>query len=144
MAPHPPAKLGDAGHNTVPAASFVSLVPMAHLEVDDSMLRLSLSRLERLAGLHRDVEVRLGEVVEVHAVDDAWTALRGIRAPGTGIPRVLMIGTTRSKGRKDFCVVRGRGPAVVITLSGGEFSRLVVSDPEADRTATRLTSAIGS
>ena len=117
---------------------------MAHLSIDGGMLRLSLSRLERLAGLHRDVEVPLTEVVEVHAVDDAWSALRGIRAPGTGIPRVLMIGTTRSKGLKDFSVVRGRGPAVVVTLSVGEFSRLVVSDPAADRTAAHLAAAIAS
>ena len=115
---------------------------MAHLELDATMLRLRLSRLERLAGLHKDIEVPVAEVARVRAVDDAWSELRGIRAPGTGIPRVLMIGTTRSKGVKDFCVARGRGPAVVVELSSGEFSRLVVSDPDAAATVDRLGRAL--
>jgi len=115
---------------------------MAHLEIDASTLRLRMSRLERLAGLHRDIEVPVSEVAGVHAEDDAWAALRGFRAPGTGIPGVLMVGTTRSKGLKDFCVVRGRGPAVVVELSSGEFARLVVSDAHASTTAGLIDASL--
>jgi len=105
-------------------------------------LRLRMSRLERLAGLHKDIEVPLSEVAGVHAEDDAWAALRDLRAPGTGIPGVLMVGTTRSKGTRDFCVVRGRGPAVVVELASGGFARLVISDADAAATAERLSQAL--
>jgi hypothetical protein len=116
---------------------------MAHLEIDSTSLWLRMSRIERIAGLHKDVEVPVAEVAQVRAADDAWAEMRGMRAPGTGIPKVLMIGTMRSKDVKDFCVVRGRGPAVVVEVSSGEFSRLVVSDADASNTVERLEALLG-
>ena len=55
--------------------------------------------------------------------DDAWARaqvvgeLRGLRAPGTGIPGVIALGTWRSKGAKDFAAVYRGGPAVVVELA---------------------------
>ena len=123
-------------------APVTSLTTVATLEITQDVLRLRMSRTERLAGLHTDITVPVSDVISITAVDDPWTTMRGMRAPGPGIPKVLMIGTTRTSGTKDFCVVRGRGPAVVVTLSTGEFARLIVSDPTAESTAAQLTASI--
>jgi hypothetical protein len=36
--------------------------------------------------MHGDIRVPLSAVTSVRAVDDPWPELRGIRAPGTGLP----------------------------------------------------------
>jgi hypothetical protein len=116
---------------------------MAVLELDAEHLHLKLSRLERLAGLHGDIDVPRSSVRGVEAIADPWPDLRGIRAPGTGIPSVLMIGTTRWRGQRDFCVVRGHGPAVIVALGDFKFSRLIISTPEAYTVAENLRSTLG-
>ena len=51
----------------------------------------------------------------------------GIRAPGTGLPGVSMLGTTRYQGKKDFNVVYGHKPGLVVTLSGIDFARILIT-----------------
>jgi len=107
---------------------------VAELTVADGELRLRLGRWEGMGALHRDVDVPVASLVSATAVADLWTELRGIRAPGTGVPGVVMLGTTRYEGVKDFCVVHGHGPGLVVVLRDQEFARLLVS-ADADRAA---------
>lgn len=100
---------------------------MARLEVDGALLSLRLEPVERLGALHGDIAVLLAQVVAVHTSSEMWRELRGIRAPGTGFPYLIMLGTTRYRGGKDFCAVYRRGPGVVVDLADAEFSRLLVS-----------------
>jgi hypothetical protein len=47
-------------------------------------------------------------------------ALRGIRAPGTGVPCLLAYGTRRSPGGKDLALVRGgRRPGLRVDYDDG-------------------------
>ena len=59
--------------------------------------------------------------------------MQGIRAPGTGIPWVIMLGTLRCKNGKDFAVVYGRGSAKIYEFSGQPFSRWIVTNPKASK-----------
>ena len=68
---------------------------MADLAVDGNELVLHLHAVEKAEGFHGDVRVPLTAVESVRAVDDAWPELRGIRAPGTGLPDVIAVGTRR-------------------------------------------------
>jgi hypothetical protein len=111
---------------------------MAQLVEDAHDLRVEMTRLERIGSFHASFAVPLSSVIGVRASTDAWKELRGMRAPGTGIPGVIMLGTCRGAFGKDFCVVRGHGPGVVIDLTGSEFARLVISDAQAPITAERL------
>jgi hypothetical protein len=74
----------------------------------------------------------------VRVVDDAWPELRGIRAPGTGIPGVIAVGTRRGSFGKDFAVVHGRSAAVVVDLEGADYSRIVVTTPDAEQVAAEI------
>ena len=106
---------------------------MAELRVDGDVLTLALSRVERLEGFSGDLRTPLASVAAVRATDNPWAELRGIRAPGTGIPGVIAVGTRRGSFGRDFAVVHGKGPGVVVELADGSYGRwvLTVDDPDA-------------
>ena len=103
---------------------------------------LHLHAVEKAEGLHRDIRVPLTTVDSVRAVDNPWPELRGVRAPGTGVPDVVAVGTRRGGFGKDFAAVHGRGPAVVVELSGADFGRLVVTCDDAATMATDVEEAV--
>ena len=100
---------------------------MAHLVINEDKLRLNLSPLEILGAFHRSPEVSLSEVSSVEVVQNPWTrdVLKGVRAPGTGIPYVIMLGTMRYPKGKDLVAIYRRRPAAIITFNGGEFKRWI-------------------
>ncbi len=116
---------------------------MAELLIDSGLLRVRLSALEKLGALRGDITIPLVTVTAVRVSDDPWSELRGIRAPGTGLPRVISLCTRRAKGIRDFAAVYGRaGRAVVIETSGAEFDRLVISRDDAAETAQRIRQSL--
>ncbi|MGH3780655.1 MAG: hypothetical protein ACRDRO_08515 [Pseudonocardiaceae bacterium] len=73
-------------------------------------LVLRLTPWEKVGALHGDLRVPLRAVRMVSVVAEPWNALRGIRAPGTGWPGWIMLGTTWGKFGKDFAAVYRRRP----------------------------------
>jgi len=116
---------------------------MADLRAEGDQLVLHLRSMEKAEGFHGDIRVPLSAVTDVRAVDDAWPELRGIRAPGTGLPDVIAVGTRRGSFGKDFAAVHGKGPAVVVELAGAEYGRLVVSADDAAAVASSIRDAAG-
>jgi hypothetical protein len=117
---------------------------VARLDIAGGELILWLGFFERIGGfVHGDARIPLANVRGARAVDNPWQELRGIRSPGTGIPRVIALGTRRFSGGKDFAAVYGKGPAVVVDLVGVEFSRLVVSTADPDVVAAQISAAAG-
>ncbi len=116
---------------------------MAELHPEGEELVLHLQAHEKAEGVHGDIRVPLSAVTAVRVVEDAWPELRGVRAPGTGLPGVIAVGTRRGGFGKDFAAVHGKGPAVVVDLSGAAFGRLVVTTDDAAATAAAITEAVG-
>ena len=116
---------------------------MGRLRVDGTDLVLDLTEVERLEGLHGTIRVPLSTVRDVRVAEDPWTELRGIRAPGTGVPGVIAVGTRVAKGVHDFAVVHGKGPGIVVELDGAEFDRLVVTEDDAASAAASLRQQAG-
>jgi hypothetical protein len=106
--------------------------------VEGSDVVVKMSDVEKFEAVHTDVHVPLAAVRAVRVVDDAWPELRGIRAPGTGIPGVIAVGTRRGSFGKDFAVVHGREMAVVIELEGASYARLIVTTPDAEKVAEAM------
>jgi hypothetical protein len=117
---------------------------MANLAIDAEELVVHLSPLERLGALHGDVRVGLSSVKRAWVTTTPWSELRGFRAPGTGIPWVIMLGTTRGAFGRDFCAVYGQKPALIVELEGAEFSRLVISVADPQVVAQRVTSELSA
>ncbi len=91
---------------------------------------MELTGGERIGAVRRrDVAASPAQLVDAQPVGDVWEHLRGFRAPGTGFPGRIMLGTTRYEGRKDFCVVGRHGPGIVVELRDHEFARVLVSVP---------------
>ena len=105
---------------------------MAKLIVDDQEITVSLSAVEKLEALHGNVTVPRSAVARVRTVPDGMVEVHGLRAPGTGLPGVIKVGTWRSRKGKTFAVCHGRRPAIVLDLVGSTYDRLVVTvdDPE--------------
>ena len=100
---------------------------MAHVVIDGEKVRLHLSLLEILGAFHGSPEVNLSEVESIEIEETPWVreVLKGVRAPGTGIPFVIMLGTMRYRGGKDFVAIYRRKPAAVINFRSGEFKRWI-------------------
>lgn len=105
---------------------------MASVAVEGDELVVRLSARERVGALRSEVRVPVTSVREVHTVTVASKGLRGFRAPGTGLPGVVALGTWRRRGGKDFVAAYRRHPGIVIELEGQEFDRLIVSGPAPD------------
>jgi len=98
------------------------------IEIDGELI-LQLSLRERIFALHGNPKANVSDLISTSESDNPWTkeVLRGVRAPGTGIPYVVLLGTMRFKGGKDFTAVYKRGPVKIYEFSAGEFKRWIVS-----------------
>jgi hypothetical protein len=117
---------------------------MAELTIEGEDLVVRLSSLERLGAFRGDVRVPLSTVREVRVSAEPWAELRGLRAPGTGIPGVISLCTRRGRGFRDFAAVYRRQPAVVVECSGAPFDRLVISCADAEAKARMLEERLSS
>jgi hypothetical protein len=117
---------------------------VATLSVEGADLVVHMSPLERLGAFRGDFAVPVREVRSVEVAENGWGSLRGIRAPGTGIPGVIAYGTRRYQGGRDFALVLGKRRALVVDLAeGSPFRRLVVTVDDPDQAAQQIRSATG-
>ena len=90
-------------------------------------LVLELSFWEKMGALHLSPRTSIDSIESIEFIDQLWgsSTLRGIRAPGTALPYVLLLGTLRGRNYRDFVAMKGRGEGVVITLKSGPFARWI-------------------
>jgi hypothetical protein len=111
---------------------------MATLTIEDDELVVQLSRWEKAGALRGDVRVPMGSVEDVTVSAQPFRELRGLRAPGAGLPRVIALGTWRYSGGKDFVALyRGR-PGVIVRLRDAAYARLLISADDADAAAAAI------
>ena len=91
---------------------------MATLRREGDEIVVKLNDLEKAGALHGDVRVPASAVRDVRVSTTPFRELRGIRAPGAGVPGVIALGTWRSRSGKDFAALYRGGPAVVVELEG--------------------------
>ena len=100
---------------------------MASVVREGNELVLQLSFWEKLGALNSSPRTSLDSIEKIEYIDQLWgsSTLRGVRAPGTAIPYVVLLGTLRGRGYKDFVAMKGRGEGVIITLKSGSFARWI-------------------
>ena len=98
------------------------------IEVNGELI-LQLSLREKIFALHGNPRAKVSDLISTTKSDTPWTkeVLRGVRAPGTGIPYVVLLGSMRFKGGKDFTAIYKRGPVRIYEFGAGEFKRWIVS-----------------
>lgn len=100
---------------------------MAKVKVAGDKLILELSLLEKIGAFHSSPQVLITAVTNIEFVEKLWSkkVLRGVRAPGTAIPYLLLLGTLRGRKYRDFTAIKGSGAGVVISLKEGKFERWI-------------------
>jgi len=111
---------------------------MAELAIEHDELAVRLSLLEKLGALHGDLRVPRSAVRRVRVTSTPWNEVRGMRAPGTGVPGVIMLGTMRGMFGKDFCAVYRHQSAIVIELEDHPYQRLILCTPNPDEDRVAL------
>jgi len=105
---------------------------MARVGREGDELVVRLNDLEKAGALRGDVRVPLSAVRAVTVSERPFRDLRGIRAPGAGLPGVIALGTWRYRGGKDFAALYRGGPALVVELDeDAPYRRLLVSAHDA-------------
>lgn len=110
------------------------------LKVESDSFRYDLNLLENLGAFGRDPKSKIANLVSIIQSEKPWTTkvLRGIRAPGTGFPFLIMLGTMRYMSGKDFCVVYKRNPVLVLEFTNERFRRWVIPDNAANREVLKV------
>ena len=93
---------------------------MTDVQVVDGVLRVRLSRFDRIFGLLGDLEVATGDVTSVEVVEDGLRVVPGWRAPGLAWPGRVKVGTWRSRGGRWYVVARRDLPALKVTFDAGD------------------------
>jgi len=118
---------------------------MAILVIEGTELKLQLSPLEQVAAFWPAPKALVSQVESIEFVENLWSAqvIQGVRAPGTGIPFVLMIGVMRRLKTKDFCVIKGKKPGVIITFSSGNFQRWIYTSEGSRHAEEQILAGLG-
>lgn len=95
---------------------------------EGDQIRYDLSWIENFGAFGLDPKANISNLQSVKLRAHPWTAevLRGIRAPGTGFPFLIMLGTMRYRRGKDFCVVYRRWPVLVLEFQGEKYNRWII------------------
>jgi hypothetical protein len=118
---------------------------MAILVIEGEELRLQLTPLEQVAAFWPAPKALVGQVESIEYVENLWTTqvLQGVRAPGTGLPFVVMIGVMRRLKTKDFCVIKRKKPGVIISFSSGSFQRWIYTSEGSRHAEEQILAGLG-
>ena len=116
---------------------------MAKIVIEENEIVLKLSFFEKLGALHDSPRAAKNAIKNVEFENQLWGSrtLRGIRAPGTAIPYVVLLGTLRGRGYRDFVAMKGRGRGCIVTLSSGPFERWIFTLEQPESELVGLVSA---
>jgi hypothetical protein len=92
-------------------------------------IELFLSTGEKIASLHGNLVASKSDLISRKVVEKPFRSglLKGVRAPGTGIPFYILLGTMRYKGGKDFTMIYGNRPVEVFEFKSGPYKRWIIS-----------------
>ncbi len=114
------------------------------ITISGDIIGYQLRPLEIVGAFGLPPKANLSNLVSVSLESNPWTTkvLRGIRAPGTGFPYLIMLGTMRHRRGKDFCVVYKRNPVLVLEFKNEKWARWVV--PASDKNMASLSDYLSS
>ena len=103
---------------------------MASVQVQGNSITLNLSFWEKIGSFHKNLVVPKDKLISKTVQQNPWSkeVLNGVRAPGTGIPYLILLGTMRYKGGKDFVAIYKRKPVTVYEFKDCSFKRWIVTE----------------
>jgi hypothetical protein len=94
-----------------------------------NQLQLKLSTLEKFLSLHGDIWVDKSLLTNKVMVEKPWrrSVIKGFRAPGAAIPFVVLLGTMRYRGGKDFTAIYNRTAVDIYEFKDSAYKRWIVT-----------------
>ncbi|MER5866363.1 hypothetical protein [Kitasatospora sp. NPDC002040] len=117
---------------------------MALVSVANDTLTVEVEGLDRLWAVKSRIEIPLGNVRGATADPGIVREPKGIRAPGTHLPGVIVAGTFHRDGEKVFWDVKNPERAVVIELADAKYTRLVIEVADPRSTVALVEQALRS
>jgi hypothetical protein len=115
---------------------------VADVRVEGTEIVVALTALEKVEAVHGDVRLPLAALRGAEVLDDAIRAVHGLRAPGTGVPGMVAVGTFRASGEKLFAVVHHNTPrGVGLRFEGADFDEVIVGCDDPDAMIAQLPGA---
>jgi hypothetical protein len=113
---------------------------MVSIHIEDGLATFRIAGLHKLWALKSRIVVPVRNIV---AVEGAGAAPRGgWRIAGTSMPGLITAGTFRQGGRWTFWDVAHSHAAIVVTLRGHWYSRLIIEVARPDEARKLLTRAM--
>lgn len=102
---------------------------MAKIIEEDAQLILKLNLLEKIGACHGNLVVDKSKLINKKSHSNPWSAkvLKGVRSPGTGFPYLILLGTMRYRGGKDFTAIYKRKPVTVYEFKDTKYKRWIVT-----------------
>jgi hypothetical protein len=104
---------------------------MAKVIEQGDQLILKLSLVEKIFALHfKELTVSKAKLISKEGYPKPWSTevLKGVRAPGTGFPYLILLGTMRYRGGKDFTAIYRKRPVNVYQFEDYDFKRWIVTE----------------
>ncbi len=118
---------------------------MVDLTVKGDRLRLRVKGLDRLWAMRSRLDIPLASVraarVDPTVARGLW---KGVSAPGTHIPGLIIAGTFYQDDKRIFWDVHDPHKTVVIDLVGQRFDQLIVDVRDPESVVKMIESAIGA
>ena len=100
---------------------------MAKVIESATQFQLKLSVLEKIFALHGDIWVDKSLLTKKVMVENPWRreVIKGIRAPGAAIPFIVLLGTMRYLGGKDFTAIYNRTAVDIYEFKNSAYKRWI-------------------
>jgi hypothetical protein len=85
--------------------------------------------LEKIFALHGDIWVDKRLLTKKVMVENPWhrSVIKGFRAPGAAIPFVVLLGTMRYRGGKDFTAIYKRRAVDIYEFKNSAYRRWILT-----------------
>jgi hypothetical protein len=102
-----------------------------NIVIDENVLRIELSSLERILTFHGSFKIPISQIGEI-STDLLPPTWKEIRAPGTAIPGLTKAGTYYTSRGKEFWTLKKNDNPIRIELKNNKLKRLIlgINDPE--------------
>lgn len=118
---------------------------MTRVEITGSCLKVEILGWDKLWSFKSRLNFPIEHVVEVRRWEkerDGGWGFRGLRAPGTSLPGVIVAGTYHRKGEHIFYDVHKYDNAIVIELRDEWYARMIVEVPDPEATLQLIQNAL--
>ena len=114
-----------------------------NLSIEDGLLKIDLSRVEKVLSVHGSFRTPLEQVesVSTGVPRQSW---RDLNVPGTFLPWVVKAGTYLTKRGREFWYVTRNSGFLTIELKNGNYKRIVLGLNDSQHWADQIEASAKS